>query len=240
MLCALLPVSYLIAGWFSLLLAVPPGYASPIFLPAGIAIAATYIAGPVVLPSIFIGSLALNAMVGYAHPQVSIMTDILAGCAIAMSSTFQAAIGGQLFRRLVRYPTPLDNCRDLAVYLTLSPIVCLVSATLSVCSLWLLQVVHDRGVLSNWLHWWAGDWFGLLLALPAIFLAFGDPRGLWRHRWASLAGLLIACFAAFAVAFAVSPTWSVIVVGLLVTASAETLLLLITGRSFRNSAAVRN
>jgi hypothetical protein len=63
--CALLPVSYMIAGWVSLLFAVPPGYASPIFLPAGIALVAVVLAGPVVLPSVFVGSLLLNALVGY-------------------------------------------------------------------------------------------------------------------------------------------------------------------------------
>jgi integral membrane sensor domain MASE1 len=46
----LLTAGYIITGKLSLLLAVPPGYASPVFPPAGIAIAAMLIAGPATLP----------------------------------------------------------------------------------------------------------------------------------------------------------------------------------------------
>src|SRR5271166_1557975 len=41
----LLTAAYAISGKLGLLLAVPPGYASPIFPPAGIAVAAVLIAG---------------------------------------------------------------------------------------------------------------------------------------------------------------------------------------------------
>jgi hypothetical protein len=45
-----LTVGYVASGKLALLLAVPPGYASPIFPPAGIAIAAMLIGGPATLP----------------------------------------------------------------------------------------------------------------------------------------------------------------------------------------------
>jgi len=61
----LLPVSYVIAGRLELFFAVPPGYATPIFLPAGIAIAAMFLAGAATLPGIFVGSLLLNLCVGF-------------------------------------------------------------------------------------------------------------------------------------------------------------------------------
>jgi integral membrane sensor domain MASE1 len=44
-----LPVSYVIAGRLGLLLATSPGYASAVFLPAGIAVGATFIAGTVMI-----------------------------------------------------------------------------------------------------------------------------------------------------------------------------------------------
>jgi len=63
---AVLPLAYVITGRLGLLLAVPPGYATAVFLPAGIAVGAMFMAGPLVLPGIFIGSLLLNAWIGYA------------------------------------------------------------------------------------------------------------------------------------------------------------------------------
>ena len=62
---ALLAVGYVATGRLGLLLAVPPGYATAIFPPAGIAAAAMLTAGPASLPWIFLGSLILNFWIGY-------------------------------------------------------------------------------------------------------------------------------------------------------------------------------
>jgi hypothetical protein len=59
----LLTVAYAVSGALALLLAVPPGFASPIFPPAGIAVAAMLIGGPTSLPWIFLGSFLLNLWV---------------------------------------------------------------------------------------------------------------------------------------------------------------------------------
>jgi hypothetical protein len=55
-----LTVGYIATGKLALLLAVPPGYASPIFPPAGIAIAAMPITGRATLVWTFLGSFLLN------------------------------------------------------------------------------------------------------------------------------------------------------------------------------------
>jgi integral membrane sensor domain MASE1 len=46
----LLTIAYVVSGKLGLMLALPPGYASPIFPPAGIAIAAAFISGKKALP----------------------------------------------------------------------------------------------------------------------------------------------------------------------------------------------
>src|SRR5262245_66524391 len=58
-----LPIAYVIAGRLGLFLAPSPGYATAVFLPAGIAVAAAFIAGLATLPGTFIGSLMLNLWV---------------------------------------------------------------------------------------------------------------------------------------------------------------------------------
>jgi len=60
-----LALSYVVTGRLGLLLAVPPGYATAIFPPAGIAAAAMLTAGAASLPWIFLGSLILNFWIGY-------------------------------------------------------------------------------------------------------------------------------------------------------------------------------
>jgi integral membrane sensor domain MASE1 len=89
-----LPLAYIVTGKLALLLAVPPGYASPIFPPAGIAVAATLIGGPMALPWVFLGSLLLNVWTGYSVSDQLDETGCIAALVIAAASTGQAAVGG--------------------------------------------------------------------------------------------------------------------------------------------------
>src|SRR5215472_18592128 len=65
LLYAALPLVYIVTGRLGLLLATPPGYATAVFLPAGIAVTAAFIAGATALPGIFLGSFLLNLWIGY-------------------------------------------------------------------------------------------------------------------------------------------------------------------------------
>ena len=61
-----LPLAYVIAGRLGLMLAVSPGYATAVFLPAGIAVAAAFMMGASSLPGILLGSFVLNVWIGYS------------------------------------------------------------------------------------------------------------------------------------------------------------------------------
>ena len=65
-----LPIAYVICGRLGLLLAVPPGFATAVFLPAGIAVTAMFVAGSASLPGTFLGSFLLNIWISYSigHP----------------------------------------------------------------------------------------------------------------------------------------------------------------------------
>src|SRR6516164_2155025 len=127
----LLTVAYLVTGKWALLLALPPGYASPIFPPVGIAVAGMLIMGRATLPWTFLGSFLLNLWIGYSATHEPMGTGLAAAVIIAAASMLQAAIGGTVLGRAIGYPAPLDNGRDLSRFLLLSPLFCLTSATLS-------------------------------------------------------------------------------------------------------------
>ena len=65
LLYAALPLAYIVTGRLGLLLAAPPGYATAVFVPAGIAVTATFVAGAAALPGTFLGSFLLNLWIGY-------------------------------------------------------------------------------------------------------------------------------------------------------------------------------
>ena len=143
-----------------------------IFLPAGIAVTATFVAGGTALPGIFLGSFLLNLWIGYLMPN---STQIAAALVIAAGSMAQAAIGGTALRRTIGYRAPFENdrapfenARDFLVYLLLAPLLCLTSATISLGGLWALAAVALRDLPMNWTTWWLGDTLGVLLALPLM------------------------------------------------------------------------
>ena len=121
----LLTVAYLVTGKLALLLAPPPGYASPMFPPAGIAVAGMLIGGRATLPWTFLGSFLLNLWTGYSAVHEPTATGLGAAVMIAAASMLQAVIGGTMLGRAIGYPAPLDNGRDLSRFLILPPVFCL-------------------------------------------------------------------------------------------------------------------
>jgi signal transduction histidine kinase/CheY-like chemotaxis protein len=202
----LLTIAYAVSGGLGLLLAVPPGYASPIFPPAGIAMAAMLIWGRSTLPWVFLGSLLLNFWIGHALGTAP-TASIAAALGIAAASALQAAGGGTVLHRAIGYPAGLDTGRDLARFLLLSPLCCLVSATLSLCWLAALGIIGLRDLGTNWLSWWIGDSLGVLVVLPVMFVIAGEPRPLWRSRALPVTLPMLLFFALFVAIFVRVNQW---------------------------------
>lgn len=198
---------YVITGKLGLMLAMPPGYASAIFPPAGIAIAVTYIARNKYLPAIFLGSLLLNSWVGYsAHQQFSAI-GLAVATLIAIASVTQAWVGGQWLRQKIAYPTTLDAPHEVIRFLVLAPFICLVSASISVTGLFTLGLVEKSNLLSSWASWWVGDFLGLIVMLPLTLVLLGQPRAIWKKRFGTVAFPMLITFALLIIAFITASKW---------------------------------
>src|SRR4051812_43761766 len=90
--CLTLALAYVLMGRLGLFLAVPPGYATAIFPPAGIAMAAALIGGRKTLPWIFAGSCALNIWVGATIEQDRVARALAVAIVVAGASVVQAAV----------------------------------------------------------------------------------------------------------------------------------------------------
>ena len=179
---AALPLAYVIIGRLGLLLAVPPGYATAVFVPAGIAVGAMYMAGPATLPGTFARFCPAQYLDGYTIADQFGGADSAAAVVIAFASTLQAAIGGAVLRRAIGYPAALDNPRDLVFLLAISPVVCVTSASFSLGGMWVLGTVQAADLPINWMTWWVGDTLGVLVALPLLLVLGAQPRNLWVTR----------------------------------------------------------
>ncbi len=180
----ILAVAYWIAGKLGLLLAIPPGYATAVWPPSGIALAALLLYGFQLWPGILIGSFLIN--VGTSFNDSSLLTIVKSlGLAvdIGMGATLQALCGAWLIRKYVRYPYYLFKVKDIARFMTLGgPISCLISATVGVGSLWWTQRIQPNGVLYNWWTWWVGDTLGVITVGTLIIIILTTPQSGWLNR----------------------------------------------------------
>jgi PAS domain S-box-containing protein len=202
-----LPIAYIIFGRLGLLLAVPPGYATAVFLPAGIAVAAMFMAGAATLAPTFAGSFLLNLWIGYFIAHRLDAAGLSTALLIALASTIQAAVGGAALRKLVGYPAAFDTPRDIVLFLLLSPLCCLTSTSLSVAGMLAVGVIGPPDLATNWMTWWVGDTLGVLTAVPLMLAIAGEPRTLRQSRLRFVAVPMIVCFALFIGIFSRVTRW---------------------------------
>lgn len=200
-------VLYVAAGKFSAMLGVAPGYAMPIFLPAGLGLAAVFIGGARLLPSVFIGSLLLNLMLGQSADEGMTAFRAIAALGISMASTLQWGIGAHLFKKFIGKTLALDSARDIGRFLTLVPLICLISASLSIIILLVTGVLHPDFFQASLATWWLGDTLGVLLIFPVVMTLAGAPRELWRKRITTVAVPMLLIFAVFILIFVRTSAW---------------------------------
>jgi PAS domain S-box-containing protein len=250
-----LPLAYIITGHLGLVLAVSPGYATAVFLPAGIGVCAAFMLGVASVPGTFLGSFVLNIWAGYSVHTLSTV-NLGTAAIIAFASALQAGIGGALLRRVIGYPTLLDTLHDLLLFLLFSPCICLISATISNGGMWLAGVLRSSDIALSWMTWWGGDTLGVLVVLPIMLAFAGKPRRLWRLRIWYVAVPMILCFglfvslsfqariweeqlaneapsAAFLARHKAWQNWFVLTAGVLSTGLLGALLMLGTGQAYR-------
>ncbi len=161
-------------------LALPAGYATPVYLPAGVGFALAVTFGWRALPGIAVGALLSHLPDGWMERDTALATASAAAAVATLGSLTQAWLGAIWFRRVV--DPALGTARDVARLLALAPAFCLINATANVAALYWLGVVTAAERAPNWINWWAGDTVGVLLAAPLVWIVCGRPRRLWRRR----------------------------------------------------------
>ena len=194
-LIAVVAIAYALVGRLALTLAIPPGYATAIFPPAGIAVAAVLLWGLKCLPGVFLGSLAMNLWISLGHNPFSGPMLMLSAC-VAAGSTLQAGLGAFLVRRVLPGIITLSDERETLKFLTLAgPLACLVSASFGVTSLVVSGAVPPSEFAYSWFTWWVGDTIGVLITAPLVFVLFAKPKTLWKKRRISVAIPMLAMLA---------------------------------------------
>ncbi len=174
---AALSLAYFLAAKLGLMLAVPPGYASPVFPASGIALAGLLTLGYRSWPGVFLGSMMLNLSVSVDPATSSSAWDtLLLVSGIGGGAALQAVTGAYLVRRFSAFPLAFSDWRKVVTFLFWGgPASCLINAVIGVSVLRAAGRIPAENFLYNSASWWIGDTFGVLIFTP-LLLMWALPR----------------------------------------------------------------
>lgn len=138
--------AYFTLARICLLRAIPHGHASAMWPAAGLALAAVLLWGYRVWFGVRLGSFAANLWTALNAGKAILSVSTVLAAVIGSGAALQAVFGAYLIFRFVGCPLNLYRLRDVVRFLLLGgPLSCLVSATISVTSLWMAGAIsaHD-------------------------------------------------------------------------------------------------
>jgi signal transduction histidine kinase len=193
-----LALIYVLAARLGLAMDAVAGFATLVWPPSGIALAAILLFGYGMWPVIAIAAVVANLLTG-APPLVAL--------GIGMGNTLEAVLGAHLLLRVPGFRKSLDRVVDVFALIGLAAIAStLVSATIGVASLYLGGIVRGALVLEAWRAWWVGDFVGDLIVASFVLVWVTPPHErLTPARWAEAVAVAIAVVFVGVVTF-LSPT----------------------------------
>jgi integral membrane sensor domain MASE1 len=182
----LLATVYFVAAKLSLALAIPPGYATAVWPPSGIALAAMLLFGGRIWPGIWLGATLVNLTVA-SSPIMAVV--------IGTGNTLEALAGAAIIQRFVGIPRRFERGRDVVIFVAAAAVSGTIAATVAVASLALAGSISWPAFLPNWWTWWQGDVTGIIIVAPLILnwsLRRAAPWPLHKRLEAASFGLLLA------------------------------------------------
>lgn len=160
-------------------------FASLVWPPSGIALAALFLFGFELWPGIFLGAFFANSFNG---------APVFAAAGIGLGSTLEAVIGAYLLRR-VGFRREYDRLSDAQNFVLAIPIGAAAAALIGPISLLLAGIIEMPAVALVIETWWIGDILGIILVTPFLLTWWGKKIELPNAGYIARALLLAALFA---------------------------------------------
>ncbi len=175
--------AYAILGAIGLILAIGPGYASPVFPASGLALALLLWFGPRALPSVTLGSFALNMATALQNGSLN-QTTLALALLIAGGSSAQAFAGYWLVNRWQGAVwRNLERELDALIFLLLGGVLpCLISASIGVTGLHLSALISQGDIYFSWWNWYVGDTLGVLIFAPLLLQLLNRSTDRWNNQ----------------------------------------------------------
>lgn len=156
---------YFITAWAGLQFGAVSGFATLVWPPAGIALAAILLFGYKYWPGIFFGAFLVNWSNG---------APIAVAAGIAIGNTLEAYFAAYLLRNSAGFKKSLETLQDVLRFLVFGAFLStLVAATVGTASLFIGRVIEFSAFADTWLAWWIGDMLGIQMVGALLLVWFG-------------------------------------------------------------------
>lgn len=177
-----LAFAYFVAGKAGLRLAFLQPSASPVWPPAGIAVAALLVLGNRAWPAIFLGAFFVN---------LTTAGNISTSLCIASGNTLEALCGSWLVNRYAGGTRVFDRAQDVFKFVLIAVGSTAISPSIGLTSLALGGFAEWGNYGSIWFTWWLGDLTGYLVIAPLVLLWWTGPRTVWTTKQKAEAATLL-------------------------------------------------
>jgi PAS domain S-box-containing protein len=188
---AVLALAYFAAAKASLAFAIPPGYATAVWLPSGIAVASVVLWGARCWPGLWLGAALANFTVNLSVP---------AAVGIATGNTLEALCAGGIAAGLVDRSAGLRRPEAVFLFAAVAALSSAIAASAGTLALWLTGAIGEGSLVVTWYTWWQGDTTGILVVAPCVLAWAGATRApqrrLHRHELAVFGALFVGALLA--------------------------------------------
>ena len=163
-----LAIVYVVAARAGLMMDAVGGFATLVWPPSGLALAALLIFGPRLWPGVFLGAFIANLLTGAPVP---------VAIGIGVGNTLEPVLAVYALRRIPGFDVSLERLFDVIGLIVIAAgLTTMVSATIGVSSLYLGGIVAAGQLAETWRAWWLGDLIADLLVAPVLLVwAAGAP-----------------------------------------------------------------
>src|SRR5437588_1941816 len=125
-LISVVAVLYFVLAKLSLLLAIPPGYATAVWPPSGLALAAMLLLGKRAWPGIWLGAALVN---------LTVQASVLAAVLVVTGNAIEALVGAALIRHAMGISRTFASGEDVFKFVGMVAVAATISATIGVLSI---------------------------------------------------------------------------------------------------------
>lgn len=169
---AVLAAVYAMSARLGLSLDPVGGFATLVWPPTGIALAAMLLRGTWMWPGVALGALAANLLAG---------APVAVAAGIAAGNTLEAVLGAVLLARVIQFRPAIDRVRDAVGIIGVALAVPVVSASAGVLALVVGGVISIAAAARAWVSWWLGDAIAAVVVAPLV-VTWWHSRQLDRSR----------------------------------------------------------